>query len=187
MQGVPTETTFRLSMSDKDWEIIDTALTAYSHNAVYRDLRDKLDMQVAMVRALGQASRPRQRIREPDALAPGHRAGLAHVTVDGDRGPQQRGNEEHIAAPHLNVVQGIAPEGLGEADGQGRSIAHQLARLQVAVVDQLRRALLHTAAHASGPREQLGDVRRETQRVEAWLLDCSHHTRLVPRRLHDRE
>ncbi len=57
MKSVPNETAFRLSMSDKDWELIDTALTAYSHNAVYRDLRDKLDMQVALVRALNGATR----------------------------------------------------------------------------------------------------------------------------------
>lgn len=67
MQGVPTETTFRLSMSDKDWEIIDTALTAYSHNAVYRDLRDKLDMQVAMVRALDGATRSAKVAGQRDA------------------------------------------------------------------------------------------------------------------------
>ena len=71
MQGVPTETTFRLSMSDKDWEIIDTALTAYSHNAVYRDLRDKLDMQVAMVRALDGATRSAKVAGHRDASVPG--------------------------------------------------------------------------------------------------------------------
>lgn len=34
------------------WTLIHTALTAYDHNAVYRILRDHLDMQVGMLRAL---------------------------------------------------------------------------------------------------------------------------------------
>ncbi|WP_405403282.1 hypothetical protein [Paracoccus sp. Ld10] len=51
---------FRLSMSGEDWALIDTALTAYSHNSVYRTLREKLDMQVAMVRAMDGASRSAQ-------------------------------------------------------------------------------------------------------------------------------
>lgn len=57
MHPVSNESTFRLPMSGKDWELIDTALTAYAHMAVYRDLRDKLDMQVAMARAMDGAGR----------------------------------------------------------------------------------------------------------------------------------
>lgn len=57
MHPVSNESTFRLPMSGKDWELIDTALTAYVHMAVYRDLRDKLDMQVAMARAMDGAGR----------------------------------------------------------------------------------------------------------------------------------
>ena len=85
MQGVPTETTFRLSMSDKDWEIIDTALTAYSHNAVYRDLRDKLDMQVAMVRALDGATRSAKVAGHRDARDDRARIRLASSTTRGVR------------------------------------------------------------------------------------------------------
>ena len=57
MHPVSNESLFRLPMSGKDWELIDTALTAYAHMAVYRDLRDKLDMQVAMARAMDGAGR----------------------------------------------------------------------------------------------------------------------------------
>ena len=57
MHSVSNESTFRLPMSSKGWELIDTALTAYAHMAVYRDLRDKLDMQVAMARAMDGAGR----------------------------------------------------------------------------------------------------------------------------------
>lgn len=57
MPRVPNETTLRLSISDEDWTLIETALTAYDHNAVYRDLRDRLDMQVTMIRAMDGATR----------------------------------------------------------------------------------------------------------------------------------
>ena len=57
MPHVPNETTLRLSISGEDWTLIETALTAYDHNAVYRDLRDRLDMQVAMIRAMDGATR----------------------------------------------------------------------------------------------------------------------------------
>lgn len=57
MHRAQNEPTFRLSMSGEDWELIDSALTAYAHNATYRDLRDKLDMQVALVRAMDGATR----------------------------------------------------------------------------------------------------------------------------------
>ncbi|WP_394227857.1 hypothetical protein [Paracoccus marcusii] len=52
MKRISSEKTFVLSLSQKDWTLIETALTAYDHNAIYRDLRDNLDMQVAMLRAL---------------------------------------------------------------------------------------------------------------------------------------
>lgn len=52
MNHISNEKTLVLSLSSKDWTLIDTALTAYDHNAVYRDLRDNLDMQVGMLRAL---------------------------------------------------------------------------------------------------------------------------------------
>mgnify|MGYP000870946569 CR=1 FL=1 len=52
MNRISSEKTFVLSLSQKDWTLIETALTAYDHNAVYRDLRDDLDMQVGMLRAL---------------------------------------------------------------------------------------------------------------------------------------
>ena len=57
MPRVPNETTLRLSISGEDWTLIETALTAYDHNAIYRDLRDRLDMQVAMIRAIDGATR----------------------------------------------------------------------------------------------------------------------------------
>ena len=57
MAHVPNETTLRLSISGEDWTLIETALTAYDHNAVYRDLRDRLDVQVAMIRAMDGATR----------------------------------------------------------------------------------------------------------------------------------
>ncbi|WP_347920105.1 hypothetical protein [Paracoccus marcusii] len=52
MNHISSEKTLVLSLSQKDWTLIETALTAYDHNAVYRDLRDNLDMQVGMLRAL---------------------------------------------------------------------------------------------------------------------------------------
>lgn len=52
MKRISSEKTLVLSLSQKDWTLIETALTAYDHNAVYRDLRDNLDMQVGMLRAL---------------------------------------------------------------------------------------------------------------------------------------
>lgn len=57
MPHAPNETTLRLSISGKDWTLIETALTAYDHNAIYRDLRDRLDIQVAMIRAMDGATR----------------------------------------------------------------------------------------------------------------------------------
>lgn len=57
MPRVPNETTLRLSISGEDWTLIETALTAYDHNAIYRDLRDRLDIQVAMIRAMYGATR----------------------------------------------------------------------------------------------------------------------------------
>lgn len=57
MSHVLNETTFRLSISGQDWALFESALTAYDHNAVYRDLRDRLDMQVAMIRAMDRATR----------------------------------------------------------------------------------------------------------------------------------
>lgn len=57
MPRVPNETTLRLSISGEDWTLIETALTAYDHNAIYRDLRDRLDMQVAMIQAMDSATR----------------------------------------------------------------------------------------------------------------------------------
>lgn len=47
---------FRLAMSLENWVLIDNSLTAYAHNAAYRDLREKLDMQMAIARALSGAS-----------------------------------------------------------------------------------------------------------------------------------
>lgn len=34
MPRVPNETTLRLSISGEDWTLIETALTAYDHNAI---------------------------------------------------------------------------------------------------------------------------------------------------------
>lgn len=47
---------FRVAMSVEDWALIDTALTAYAHNAAYRELREKLKMQVPNARALSDVS-----------------------------------------------------------------------------------------------------------------------------------
>ena len=59
---------FRLAMSLEDWVLIDNALTAYSHNAAYRDVREWLDMQVAIARVLSGAS---QSAKVSNARRPG--------------------------------------------------------------------------------------------------------------------
>lgn len=56
MRRMSDDVMFRLAMFLEDWVLIDNALTAYAHNAAYRDLREKLDMQVAIARALSGAS-----------------------------------------------------------------------------------------------------------------------------------
>jgi len=60
MRRMSDNVMFRLAMSLEDWVLIDNALTAYAHNAAYRDVREKLDMQVAIARALSGASQSAQ-------------------------------------------------------------------------------------------------------------------------------
>ena len=60
MRRMSDDVMLRLAMSLEDWVLIDNALTAYSHTAAYRDLREKLDMQVAIARVLSGASQSAQ-------------------------------------------------------------------------------------------------------------------------------
>ena len=56
MRRMSDDVMFCLAMSLEDWVIIDNALAAFAHNATYWNLREKLDMQVAIARVLSGAS-----------------------------------------------------------------------------------------------------------------------------------
>lgn len=47
MRSFSPPQTVCLSMTREEWEVIDTALAAYSHNATFRKIHEKLDNQVA--------------------------------------------------------------------------------------------------------------------------------------------
>lgn len=51
MRNFSSPGTYRLSITCDEWKLIDIALAAYSHNATFRRVHEKLDDQVASAAA----------------------------------------------------------------------------------------------------------------------------------------